>query len=115
MMKITVEVEPQRESTTPKRICPLNNSVLLHVFTEIIANSSDQNTHSATASELEKYSLIDYMTGDPYNWWGQQHKEFPTLSILAKCFLSTPALLNSYSQQPEIYMMKREIGYTSPF
>ena len=69
MIKVATKAEPQ-ESAAPKRMCPLNNPVLLDVFTEIIADSSDQNPNSSTASELEKYlndSLINYKTGDPYN------------------------------------------------
>ena len=89
----TVEVEPQQESAAPKRMCPLKNPVLLDVFMEIIADSSGQDIASS-ASELDKYlndPLIDYKTGDPYNWRGQHHKEFPTLAILARRFLSAPA------------------------
>ena len=84
----TVEVEPQQKSAAPKRMCPLKNPVLLDVFTEIITDSSGQDTASSTTSELEKYlsdPLIDYKTEDPYNWWGQHHNEFPTLSVLLKC------------------------------
>ena len=90
----TVEVEPQQETTAPKRMCPLKNPVLLDVFTEIISDSSDHDAASSTTSELDKYlnnQLIDYRTGDPYNWWGQHHKNFPILSILARRFLSPPA------------------------
>ena len=70
MTKVATKAEPQQESAAPKRMCPLNNPVLLDVFTEIIADSGDHNPNSSTASELEKYlndSLINYKTGDPYN------------------------------------------------
>ena len=75
-------------------MCPLKNLALLNV--EIITDSSSQDTASSTTSELDKYlndSLIGYKTGYPYNWWGQHHKEFPALSILAKHLLNAPATL----------------------
>ena len=80
----TVEVEPQQEPAAPKWMCPLKNPVL---FTEIIADSNGRDTASSTTSELEKYlsdPLIDYKTGNPYNWWRQHHNEFPTLSVLVR-------------------------------
>ena len=98
-------------------MCPLKNPVLLDVITEIIANSSGQDTASSTTSELDKYLndlLIDYKTGDPYNWWGQHHKEFPTLSILARHFLSAPATSVPSEQlfsAAGTYMMRKEIDY----
>ena len=90
----TVEVEPQQEPAAPKQMCPLKNPLLLDVITEIITDSGGQDTASSVSSELDKYlndPLIDYKTGDPYKWWGQHHSEFPTLSILARHFLSAPA------------------------
>ena len=47
----------------------MKNPVLLDVFTEIIADSSDLDTASSTTCELDKYlndPLIDYKTRDPY-------------------------------------------------
>lgn len=90
----TVEVERQQESAPPKRMCPLKNPLLLDVFAEIILDSSDQDAGSSSTSELDKYlndPLIDYKSGDPYNWWGQHYKEYPTISILARRYLSAPA------------------------
>jgi len=58
---------------------PFEKPLLLDVFTEIIADSSDQDTPSSMASELEKYlndPLIDYKTGNPYNWWASTVKSF---------------------------------------
>ena len=60
---------------------------------EIISDSCGQDATSSTTSEFDEYlkdPLIDYKTGDPYNWWGQHHMEFLTLSILARHFLSAP-------------------------
>jgi len=115
MANITVEVEPQPKSVAAKRMCPLRNPVLLDVFTEIIADSSNQDTPSSMASELEKYlndPLIDYKTENPYNLWGQHCKEFPTLSTLARRFLSAPATSIPSERQPlETYTMRRGTGY----
>ena len=71
MNNVTVEAEPQQESTAPKQTCPLKNPVLLDVFKEIIVDSSGQDAPSSTTGELDKYlndTLIDYKTGNPYNW-----------------------------------------------
>ena len=94
MASVTVDMQPLPDSTAPKRLCPLKNPVLLDVFSEIIADSSEDTPDSSATSELEKYlsdPVIDYKTGDPYKWWGQHKTEFPNLAILAKRFLCAPA------------------------
>ena len=56
-------MQPLPDSTAPKRLCPLKNPVLLDVFTEIIADSSEDTPDSSATSELEKYlsdPVIDY-------------------------------------------------------
>ena len=75
----TVEVETQQESTAAKRMCPLKNLVLLDVFTEIIRNSSHQDTASSSINKLDKYLndlLIDYKIGDSYNSEGNTIRSF---------------------------------------
>ena len=72
MASVTVDMQPLPDSTAPKRLCPLKHSVLLDVFSEIIADSSKVTPDSSATSELEKYlsdPVIDYKTGDPYKWW----------------------------------------------
>ena len=78
--------------TRPKRVCPLKSSILLDVFSEIVADSSADPPTSI--SEVDRYlsvPLIDFKTGDPFMWWSQHCQEFPILSKLARQFLSAPA------------------------
>ena len=78
--------------TRPKRVCPLKSSILLDVFSEIVADSSEDPPTSI--SEVDRYlsvPLIDFKTGDPFMWWSQHCQEFPILSKLARQFLSAPA------------------------
>ena len=78
--------------TRPKRFCPLNSSVLLDVFSEIVAESNED--HPVSTSEMDRYlsvPIINFKTGDPYLWWSQHGQEFPILSKLARHFLSAPA------------------------
>ena len=78
--------------TTPKRLCTLNSSVLLDVFSEIVAESNEEQ--SMPTSEVERYlgmAIIDFKVGDPFLWWSQHSQEFPILSKLARRFLSAPA------------------------
>ena len=85
------------------------------MFSEIIADSSEDTPDSSATSELEKYlsdPVIDYKTGDPYQWWGQHKTEFPNLAILAKRFLCDPATSvpsERLFQLLETCMTKKEI------
>jgi len=75
-----------------KRLCPLKSSVLLDVFSEIVADNSEDQP--VTTGELDRYlsiPIIDFKSGDPYFWWSQHHKEFPVLSKLACRHLAAPA------------------------
>ena len=36
-------------------------------------------------------SFLDYKTGNPYIWWGQNKKRFPMLLVLAQHYLCPPA------------------------
>ena len=78
-----------------KRLCPLQSTVLLDVFSEIVADSNETNDdHPVNAGEVDRYlnvPIIDFKTGDPYLWWSQHHQEFPFLSKLACRYLSAPA------------------------
>ena len=70
--------------TRPKRVCPLKSSILLDVFSEIVADSSEDPPTSI--SEVDRYlsvPLIDFKTGDPFMWWSQHCQEFAILSKLA--------------------------------
>ena len=76
----------------PKRTCPLKSTVLLDVISEIITDSNSDTP--STTTEVEKFlseSLLDYKTGNPYTWWGQNKKRFPMLSVLAQRYLCPPA------------------------
>ena len=76
----------------PKRTCPLKSAVLLDVISEIITDSTGDTP--ATTSEVEKFlsePLLDYKTGNPYTWWGQNKKRFPMLATLAQHYLCPPA------------------------
>ena len=84
----------------------------------ISSDSSGQDTACRTISGLDKYlndPLIDYKIRDPYNWWGQCYREFPTLTILAKHFLSvsTTSLTSMqtiiFSCHAKTYMIRKEI------
>ena len=94
MSTFTIDVqntEPEGP-TKPKRLCPLNSSVLLDVFSEIVAESNEEQ--SMPTSEVERYlgmAIIDFKVGDPFIWWSQHSQEFPILSKLARRFLSAPA------------------------
>ena len=61
MASVTVDMQPLPDSTTPARLYtparlgPLKNPVLLDVFTEIIADSSEDTPDSSATPELEKY------------------------------------------------------------
>ena len=99
-------------------IYPLKNLVLLNVFMKIISDSSGQDTAHSTISELDKYLndlLIDYKIWNPCNLWAQHYREFPTLSIQARHFLSVPATSVSSMQRiifscwRSSYMMRKEI------
>ena len=85
-------VATTEEHATPKRLCPLQNPILLDVFSEIITDSS--RNVPTTTTEVENFlsePLVDYKTGDPYAWWGQHNREFPVLHKLAQRYLSAPA------------------------
>ena len=67
--------------TRPKTLCPLNSSVLLDVFCEIVAESNEEQ--SASSGKVDRYLsilIIDFKSGDPYLWWSQHSYEFPILS-----------------------------------
>ena len=78
-----------------KRLCPLQSTVLLDVFSEIVADSNETNNdHSVNVGEVDRYlnvPIIDCKTGDPYLWWSPHHQEFPFFSKLARRYLSAPA------------------------
>ena len=69
MSTFTVDVqntEPEGP-TKPKRLCPLNSSVLLDVFSEIIAESNEDQP--VPISEVERnlgMPIIDFKAGDPF-------------------------------------------------
>ena len=46
MASVTVDMQPLPDSTAPKRLCPLKNPVFLDMFTEIIADSSEDTPDS---------------------------------------------------------------------
>ena len=82
------ELDPSQ----PMRTCPLKYTVLLDVISEIITDSNSDTP--STTTEVEKFlseSLLDYKTGNPYTWWGQNKKRFPMLSVLAQCYLCPAA------------------------
>ena len=67
--------------TKPKRLCPLNSSVLLDVFSEIVAESNEDQP--VPTSEVERYlgmPIIDFKAGYPFLWWSQHGQEFPILT-----------------------------------
>ena len=86
MSTFTIDVqntEPEGP-TRPKRLYPLNSSVLLDVFSEIVAESNEEQ--SMPTSEVERYlgiAIIDFKVGDPFLWWSQHSQEFPIFSKLA--------------------------------
>ena len=96
MSTFTIDVqntEPEGP-TRPKRLYPLNSSVLLDVFSEIVAESNEEQC--MPTSEVKRYlgiAIIDFKVGDPFLGWSQHSQEFPILSKLARCFLSAPATL----------------------
>ena len=71
--------------TRPKRFCPLNSCVLLDVFSEIVAESNEEQP--ASSVEVDIYlsmPIIDFKSGNPYYlWWSQHSHEFLILSKLA--------------------------------
>lgn len=52
---VNVDIQVLPESSAPKRLCPLQSPVLLDVFTEIIADSSEETPESGATSEVAKY------------------------------------------------------------
>ena len=52
-----------------KRLCPLLSTVLLDVFSKIVADSNETNDdHPINAGEVDRYlnvPTIDFKTGDP--------------------------------------------------
>jgi len=75
-----------------KRMCPLKSAVLLDIISEIITDSTGDTP--ATTTKVEKFlseSLLDFKTGNPYTWWGQNNKRFSILSKLAQHYLCPPA------------------------
>ena len=84
---ITIEVEPQQESVAPKWIMSFKEPSTVGC---IHRDHSSQDTTSSTTSELDKY-LNDLQNWRPIQLVVRHHKEFPTLSILARHFLSAPA------------------------
>ena len=76
----------------PKRICPLESTVILDVISEMITDSNGDTPSTTTESEnFLSNSLLDYKSGDPYTWRGQNKKRFPMLSVLARHYLCPPA------------------------
>ena len=62
-----VENNETEEPTRPKRLCPLNSSILLDVFSDIVADSNQDQR--VTTSEVDRYlsvPIIDFKTGDPF-------------------------------------------------
>lgn len=55
-----------------KRLCPLQSTVLLDVFSEIVADSNEtDDDHPVNVGEVDRYlnvPIIDFKTGDPYLW-----------------------------------------------
>ena len=114
MSTFTIDVqntEPEGP-TRPKRLCPLNSSVWLDVFSEIVAESNEEQ--SMPTSEVERYlgmAIIDFKIGDPFLWWSQHSQEFPILSKLTQRFyLHQPPQyhLRGCFPQLEIYIMIKE-------
>ena len=61
--------------TRPKTLCPLKSSVLLDVFSEIVAESNEDQPVST--SEVDRYlsvPKIDFKMGVAYLWWSQHVK-----------------------------------------
>ena len=91
MSTFTVDVqntEPE-EPTKPKRLCPLNSSVLLDVFSEIVAKSNEDQP--VPTSEVERYldmPIIDFKSGDPFmvvTTWSRVPNSFKTSLALFIC------------------------------
>ena len=85
---ISENVAEEPGPSHPKRTCPVESTVLLDVISEIITDSNG-NTPSTT-TDLENFlndSLLDYKSGNPYTWWGQNKTQFPILLVLAQHYL----------------------------
>ena len=107
------EATTKESSIRPKRLCPLKNSILLDVISEIITDSSDDSP--ATTTEVDRFlsePLLDYKMGDPYTWWRQHNREYGVLSKLA---LSAPATSvpseRLFSAASNLHDEKRNLAY----
>ena len=86
---VTAAEEPG--PSQPKKTCAIKSSVLLDVISEIITDSNGDTPSTTTEVEKLSESLLDYKTGNPYIWWGQNKKRFPMLSVLAQHYSCPPA------------------------
>ena len=76
------------KAPSPKR---QENNSLLEVFPDIIGTSSAE---FPSPTKLDCYlleSVIDCKLGKPLAWWTDHHGHYPTLSLMAKRYLSTTA------------------------
>ena len=83
MSSSLVTAAEEHGPSQPKRTCPLKSSVFLDVISEIITDSNGDTP--STTTEVEKFlseSLLDYKTGNPYIWWGQNNKRFLGTTLL---------------------------------
>ena len=66
MAIVSFEVIPQQESAAPNWMCPLKNPVLLDLFTEIITDSSSEDTQAfSTTIELQNCRPLQMMEAAP--------------------------------------------------
>ena len=114
MSTFTIDVqntEPEGP-TRPKRLCPLNSSVLLDVFSEIVAESNEEQ--SMPTSEVERYlgmAIIDFKVGDPFYGGHNIVKNFQFFQNWPNAFyLHQPPRyhLRGCFPQLEIYIMIKE-------
>ena len=82
-------VSSRSSTPSPKRA---KKDTLLTMYSEIIENSGA--SASVSLDEVECYlgePLLDYKSGNPFKWWGENNARFPILAQLAKRFLSGTA------------------------
>jgi len=106
-------VSSRSSTPSPKRA---KKDTLLTVYSEIIDNSGA--SASVSLDEVECYlgePLLDYKSGNPFKWWGENNARFPILAQLAKRFLSGTATvhlfhLNDYIPKLGLCMKNIETG-----